>query len=193
MSSSSKRRLEKRKASDLYESYNTETAYGTVTKELQIMNEDGVMQPVVIVDPCSLMVYLASLSLGFFNLMLYLTQTTVDGILGFVIYQDGVTPGNNLRPDVARHFFSWMWTIRELPRWMTEIEWNVLTYIRKDYMTSSKLNTAILARAFIRDLFLHPDRDFQNTGIRLEHGDRSFTLRMKFAFNPQDFAAHADM
>ena len=86
-----------------------------------------------------------------------------------------------------------MWTIRELPRWMTDIEWNLLTYIRKVDMASAKLTTAILARAFIRDIFLHPDRDFQNTGIRLEHGDRWFTLRMKFAFNPQDFAAQVDM
>ena len=105
----------------------------------------------------------------------------------------GSPRGTNLRPDVGRHFFSWMWTIRELPRWMTDIEWNLLAYIRKECMTNSKLNSAILARAFIRELFLHPDRDFQNTGIRLEHGDRWFTLRMKFAFNPQDFAAHADM
>ena len=82
MSQTTSRRLEKKKAKDLYESYNTETAYGDVTRELQIMNEDGVMQPVVIIDPCSLMVYLASLSLGVFNLLLYLTQTTVDGILG---------------------------------------------------------------------------------------------------------------
>ena len=76
---------------------------------------------------------------------------------------------------------------------MTDIEWNLLTYIRNVDMASAKLTTAILAIAFIRELFLHPDRDFQNTGIRLEHGDRWFTLRMKFAFNPQDFAAHADM
>ena len=67
MTQSVARRLEKRKASELYEAYNTETAYGAVTKELQIMNEDGVMQPIVIVDPCSLMVYLASLSLGLFQ------------------------------------------------------------------------------------------------------------------------------
>ena len=51
----------------MYESYNTDTAYGVVTKELQIMNEDGVMQPIVIIDPCSLVVYLASLSLDFFQ------------------------------------------------------------------------------------------------------------------------------
>ena len=93
MSQATSRRHEKRKACALYESYNTETAYGAATKELQIMNEDGVMQPSVIVDPCSLMVYLASSPLAFFNLMLHLTQTTVDGMIGFVIYQDGVTPG----------------------------------------------------------------------------------------------------
>ena len=156
MDSATGRRLQKRQASELYEVFNTETAYGAVTKELQVMNEDGVMQPIVIVDPCSLMVYLASSSLDFFNLMLHLTQTTVSGMLGFVIYQDGVTPGNNLRPDHGRRFFSWMWTIRELPKWLTEIEWNLLAYIRKDYMTSAKLTTAIIARAFIRDFFCIP-------------------------------------
>ena len=140
----------------MYEAFNTEAAYGAVTKELQSMNEDGVMQPIVIVDPCSLMVSLASSSLDCFNLMLHLTQTTVDGMLGFVIYQDGVTPGNCLRPDVARHFFSWMWTIRELPRWMTEIEWNLLAYIRKNCMDDSNLTIPIIARAFIRDIFCIP-------------------------------------
>ena len=125
--------------------------------------------------------------------MLHLTQCTVDGFLGFAIYQDGVTPGNNMRPDSGRRFFSWMWTIRELPRWMTEIEWNLLAYIRKDYMDASNLTIPIIARASIRDMFLHSERNLQNPGIRLQHGDRWFTLRMKFAFNPQDFAAHEDM
>ena len=47
--------------------------------------------------------------------------------------------------------------------------------------------------SFHSGFFLHPDRDLQQIGIRLQHGDRYFTLRMEFAFNPQDFAAHADM
>ena len=111
MDSTVTQRLRKRQVSELYEAFNTETAYGAVTKELQVINEDGVMRPIVIVDPCSLMVYLASLSLDFFQLMLHLTQCTVDGFLGFVLYQDGVTPGNNLRPDSGRRFFSWLWTI----------------------------------------------------------------------------------
>jgi hypothetical protein len=47
--------------------------------------------------------------------------------------------------------------------------------------------------SFHSGYFLHSERNLQNTGIRLQHGDRWFTLRMKFAFNPQDFAAHEDM
>ena len=37
--------MEKREASVLYESYNAETTDGALTKELHIMNEDGVRQP----------------------------------------------------------------------------------------------------------------------------------------------------
>ena len=57
-------------------------------------------------------------------------------------------------------------------------------------MGNMDVDDPCMVAAIIRDLFLHVDRNFAYTGILLRHGSETFTLRMKYAFSPQDTDAH---
>ena len=85
-----------------------------------------------------------SLSLGFFRVMQSAMQYAhqhFGGRLRFCLYHDGVTPGNNLRPDCGRSFVSFLWTWLDLPLWMRSREilrWITCSYVGKKMMKKHK-------------------------------------------------------
>ena len=79
-------------------------------------------------------------SLGFFRVMQsamqYAHQYT-GGRLRYILYHDGVTPGNNLRPDCGRSFVSFLWSWLDLPQWLRSRErlrWITCSYVGKKMM-----------------------------------------------------------
>ena len=86
-----------------------------------------------------------AVSLGFFRVMQSAMQYAnlyLGGQLRFILYHDGVTPGNNLRPDCGRSFVSFLWSWLDLPIWLRSRErlrWITCTYVGKRDMKQHKI------------------------------------------------------
>ena len=118
--------------------------------------------------------------------------------LRFVIYHDGVVPGNNLRPDDGRAFVSFLWSILEIPRWMRmrgRMRWFTMLYITKKDMKSLGIGIPQITKAILRKLVgSEDDFNFAATGGSLKHGAEEVILRMQPKIVVlQEFEAHVYM
>ena len=186
-------RLMKRRREQLYADSATSTSFGTIIQDLNIVNEGGEAVTLSIIHPFALLEWLCQSSFDFFRLMHACMMRAQNGRMMFLLYQDGVTPGNNNRPDSARKFTSWLWSFAEMPYWLHELQWFVFSYVFEGAMIRADLTAPILGNAILHDLFKDPDRNFLDTGILLKHGEHSFTIRMQYEASPQDFAAHVEL
>ena len=74
--------------------------YGTLVGKIAVTCEDGKQVLVDWINPFALITHACAASLGFFRTMQAAMQHAHQehgGQLRFVLYHDGVTPGNNLR------------------------------------------------------------------------------------------------
>jgi len=86
-----------------------ETPYGPIGKVLRVGEE-----AVPYVCPLALLWTMASASEGFGMFLL----ACLGGAAGdFILYLDDVRPGNILRPDPGRVYYSILWSLAQYPRW----------------------------------------------------------------------------
>ena len=195
---SEKHRNAKRGREVLHKYDEVDTLYGTVISNLQVKNESGDTISVRWINPFALIAHACTISLGFFRLMqacMQYAHTTNNGVMRFVLYQDGVTPGNNLRPDCGRSFISFLWSWMELPPWMRHrphIRWLTSCYCTKRFMDDNNFTTMHLFKAIL--VFMFRNYDFNAfTGVMLRHGSEELLVRMVFQASPQDFLAHCEV
>ena len=92
-----------------YDRLDADTPYGPIGKVLRFGEE-----AVQYICPLALLWMMASASEGFGKFFL----DCLDGDAGDVIlYLDDVRPGNVLRPDPGRVYYSIMWSLAQYPRW----------------------------------------------------------------------------
>ena len=177
---------------------NVDTIYGTVIGDLPIVNDSGDIVLVKWINPFALLAHSCSISLGFFRLMqacMQQARMTSNGVLRFILYQDGVVPGNNLRPDVGRSFISCLWSWMELPSWMRHrkhLRWFTCCYCTKQSMNDNNFNTMHLFKPILHFSFKHDDFNAE-TGFVLRHGSEELEVLMRFAATPQDYLAHCEV
>jgi len=184
----------KRSRKELYADSHVETLYGTIADVLEVPLLDGSKVPIDYIDPAALLVEAAARSLPFFCLMQQCVAAAPGGVLRCVIYHDGVTPGNNHRPDWGRQFNSFLWSFLELPQWLRnrdKLRWFTLAYVLKRTMKEKDIGIPQLIRAVLFRLWRHHDTNFA-IGVRLRHKAEHLIVRMRFACCPQDFLAHVD-
>ena len=181
----------------LYAAGKIETLYGVLFDDLDVRNEEGTWHKIQFINPFALLAIASAKSLAFLRLIQGMQQRAVGQQLRFVLYHDGVVPGNNLRPDDGRAFVSFLWSIMELPRWIRmrgRLRWFTLFYITKKDMKRLGLDIPQLTKAILRKLFGSEDDFNFLTGIPLQHNGEEFILRMKPRIaTPQDFEAHVYM
>jgi hypothetical protein len=111
------------------------------------------------------------------------------------MYNDGVTPGNMIRPDKGRHFEALYWTLLEYPSWFrTRIGaagWVGFSYVlavdmKKAGVTLASLNRQALNVFWGRDAF-----NFDRTGMRIMVDSAMFHFRLVFACFLADDLGHA--
>ena len=118
--------------------------YGTLVGKIAVTCEDGKQVLVDWINPFALIAHACAASLGFFRTMQAAMQHAHQehgGQLRFVLYHDGVTPGNNLRPDCGRAFVSFLWSWLDLPLWLRSREhlrWITCSYVEKSMMKKHK-------------------------------------------------------
>ena len=181
----------------LYATGKLETLYGVLFDHLDVRNAEGTWHKIQFINPFALLAVASAKSLAFLRLIQGMQQSAGGQQLRFVLYHDGVVPGNNLRPDDGRAFVSFLWSIMELPRWIRmrgRLRWFTLFYITKKDMKRLGIGIPQLTKAILRKLFGSEDDFNFLTGIPLQHNGEEVILRMKpRIITPQDFEAHVYM
>ncbi len=137
---SSVTRLQNRAHEELHRDTQSHSLYGPLHDTLDVQTGDGAPTTIDYINPFALLAEAASRSLGFFRLLQHCVGEAPDGVLRFILYHDGVTPGNNLRPDLGRSFVSFLWSFLELPQWMRNRgrrRWFTLCYVQKRTMDTA--------------------------------------------------------
>ena len=186
---------QKRCYEDLQELPNAETLYGRLITLLPICGSEGQIIHAVFIDPCALMAWAAETSLLFFHLVKSCIDT--HGAIRFVLYHDGVVPGNVQRFDVGRSFVSFLWTWMELPSWLrnrSRVRWLTLLYILKRTMKDNNIKIPDVTKAILLKVFRHGDYNVSQTGILLQHGEEQLLLVMRPRIvTVQDYEGHCLM
>ena len=188
--------LKKRGYDELQQAMLTDTVYGKLIGLLPIPGDDGTILQAEYIDPCALLCWAASTSLEFFRLIQWCVTTSPQKRMRFCLYHDGVTPGNNHRPDVGRSFLSFLWTFLEMPLWLRNrgrVRWFTMTYILKRTMKDYGINVRDITKAILSKLFRHGDFNLSQTGLLLEHGGEKLMVVFTPSCVAQDFEAHQVM
>ena len=107
-----------------YDRLDADTPYGPIGKVLRFGEE-----AVPYICPLALLWTMASASEGFGMFLL----ACLGGAAGdFILYLDDVRPGNILRPDPGRVYYSILWSLAQYPRWYAsrELGWLPLCFVR---------------------------------------------------------------
>ena len=113
-----------RLAADIASASQAETPYGQLVKTSDIQDFK-----LPYICPFALLWQLTQVSAGYAALL----QSRIGDALGrVVLYVDEVIPGNNLRPDHARAFYSVFWLFLDYPDWLrsSAFGWHDLIVIK---------------------------------------------------------------
>jgi len=188
--------LQKRGYDELQQASVIDTVYGKLIGLLPIPGADGRTLQAEYIDPCALLCWAASASLPFFRLVQWCVTTSPQKRMRFCLYHDGVTPGNNHRPDVGRSFLSFLWTFLEMPMWLRNrgrLRWFTMSYILKRTMKNYGMHVRDITKAILFKLFRRGDFNLSHTGLLLEHGNEQLMVVFTPSCVTQDFEAHQVM
>ena len=171
------------------------TDHGHLFCKLNVTNDLGESYALSCINPMALLVAGSRVCHGLFLMLATLMEQTHGEPLRCTVYHDGVTPGNNLRPDHGRKFESFLWSVLELPPWVKSrgrFRWFTFLYLTKEEMNTNRIHVHHVFKAILLMLFgANDDFNFATTGIRLRHETKQAIFRMKYDCSPQDFEAHA--
>ena len=80
----------------------------------------------------------------------------LDGALGdFILYIDDVRPGNILRPDPGRVYYSILWSLAQYPPWYVSrlLGWPPLCFVQKNKLNSIDGGISQVISALIQELW----------------------------------------
>ena len=137
---------------------------------MQIYDANGGLHAIDYINPLALMQVAAAVDKHFFDMVAACLQRANWESLEFTNSHDGVVPGNNLRPDCDRAFYSFLWSWVGMPAWMTcrgRFRWFTLLYITKREMEEAHTKAHHIFSAMLWKLFGNVDDFDFTTGIFL--------------------------
>jgi hypothetical protein len=145
---------------------NIDTPYGKVCEEILIERDGGDPFVFECLNPFALLWLAAARS----EYAAEFYAANLKGRCRIVLYCDGVTPGNALRPDHGRTFEAIYWTFLEFPDWYRsriQTSWFPFCFLESkrlcdDCITMSTVAAAVMKKFFARDL---SQPNFERTGL----------------------------
>lgn len=163
-----------------------QTPFGKVIQTFRIGGVDQVFEAI---NPGALLWYLCKISVPFAELIQETVVTAGDAGLTYVLYQDGVVPGNPFRPDKARKVEAWYWIFVQFPDFVLQRSacWPVATLIRSKLISKIPGGISRVSRILL-DMF-RPMID----GISLPVGGTHVVLKADFGGFLADLLAHKEI
>ena len=165
-----------RLAADIASASQAETPYGQLVKTLDIQDFK-----LPYICPFALLWQLTQVSAGYAALL----QSRIGDALGrVVLYVDEVIPGNNLRPDHARAFYSVFWLFLDYPDWLrsSAFGWHDLIVIKASVCEEIRGGISAVVACLLRVFWgtASGAYNMQTLGVRVAspRGDR--VLRAEF-------------
>ena len=172
-----------------------DTPYGPIQRSFAITN--GITErQVYYAHPMALVHQCCKVSQPFASFLLSCLRGGTQGSI--VLYIDMTTPGNNLRPEVARSYYGCYWTLLEFPSWyraQDALGWIPFACIMATDLKASGTSIAALMKHIIR-IFFSPDDgnwNFSNPGIRVPYAGAMRHISFNFAGFLGDVASHAEV
>ena len=160
-----------------------QTPYGSVIKRFEF---DARFE---YIDPAALLYYLCTVSDQFAEMIAETVNQSGGRCLKWVLYQDGVIPGNPFRPDKARKVEAWYWIIVEFPDFVIQRSacWPVATLIRTAEVATIPGGISTVCRHLL-NIF-----EIFAAGVALPTKDGTVVLRCEFAGFLADLLAHKEI
>jgi hypothetical protein len=163
-------------------------------KSLDIVGSKGTLT-VYYACPFALLYQAALEAPAFARFMLHCLRGRSHGRV--VIYNDGVTPGNNLRPDKGRHYEALYWSLLEFPSWYRSrvgaVGWIGFAYVLSADLKSTGVTVSALLTRTLRVFWGEGANalNFDSVGMRITMGTEAFAFRLRFGCFLADDLAHA--
>ena len=163
-------------SAELHQVAGAETSYGPIVKTLTLHGHD-----IPYVCPFALLWSMASVSPGFSALL----HSRIGGSVGRVcLYVDEVVPGNNLRPDHARAFYSFFWLFLEYPDWLrsSAFGWHDLCVLKVSVVNEIPGGISAVTAAMLRVFWGTAEGAYNlfRLGVRVAGPQAPYVLRASF-------------
>ena len=157
-----------------------ETPYGQVCQQMSLPQKDSADFEWNFISPFALLHHLTRVSKTFAGMVAKHLQNRE---CSFIIYTDGATPGNVLRPDKGRSFIAVYWTILELPEFLRhrDLGWFPFGFLKATTLSKIPFD-APLSHVVSRILkvFFHPTDFNFAVGCRCIFGGQDIFVRGNF-------------
>lgn len=177
------------------EEVQTRTPYGTLHEVIDVpLNDSDTPLRLELQNPFAMLWYAITVSPGFNELVKATLQRcpcTFSAPWNLILYNDEVSPGNQLAFKNLRKLQAIYWSILELgPALSNEDVWFELVLIRSTVAKTIRAALSGLITSLIQFMFLDPSRNFQTSGVHATFDDgTSTTLFLKFGVTLADEGA----
>ena len=161
-----------------------ETPYGQVTTAVSVPLKSGLTHDLYCNNPFALLSAACAVRPAFGEFLLRHLPTDGDHMATLSFYFDETTPGNQLRPDHGRSFYSIMWTIVDLPPWfISRVHgWFKFTYLPVDQLEEVKGGLPTVIKAMVYQFFSQVSFNFETSGLNVmtPTGEKHFQAEFGF-------------
>ena len=162
-----------------------QTPFGSVVRPFDL----GIAAGTECCDPASLLYYMCSISVTFADICKQTVMNAGDMPLRYLVYQDGVVPGNPFRPEKGRKVEAWYWVVVDWPSYLIHRSgmWPIFSLIRTRIVETIPGGVSHVTKRMV-----HMFNQFID-GVMLPHPDGPFVMRLRFAGFIADLAAHKEI
>ena len=140
--------------------------YGDVKEELSVELETGGDVIIEYCCPFAWLFYIGNKSALYFQMI---CSHLNDGVGEICFYVDETKPGNVLRPELARSFCAWYWSIANLPDWMRAraVAWHVFCIIPSNVFKKIRGGMSAVATKIMDVFWSEFGWNFERLGMRI--------------------------
>jgi hypothetical protein len=164
------------------------TPHGTVVQKMPL--NDGPLKQWSYVNPHALTFYMSTLSEQWSELFLRVLRPDPTRPVRIILYIDGITPGNNLRPDKGRSMEALYWACADWPAHVLQRAdcWPPFGVIRQSIVEHLPGHTSFIVRLALKAFF--PTKEALDCGSLIVHRSKNEIVRWSLGGILADLDAH---
>ena len=177
---------------------NTETRYGPLIQNIEVEMDDHSIKPILVLNVFAFLSHTFNACAAWRKLLVDTHRrhpSSVESPWSLVLYNDEVTPGNALAPDLVRKCQTIYASFKQFGTAILSREnaWMCFFVHRSSLVKQILGGMAQVIGVLLKSIFSATGYNLHETGIFLEHDSCEFRLHARFDLIVQDGAAHKDI